>query len=66
MGNRQWLEITFDRTGQKELDQTFISSACLALKPVLARFNAFNLKLLAGLNAILLAEFGGQDDLPFT
>jgi len=61
----RWLEPAFDWTSQKEPDQSLISSLRLARKPVLAPLYALDLELLAGLDAVLLADFGGQNNLPF-
>jgi hypothetical protein len=45
------------------LYQALVALSSRSFEKILAAINALDVKLLASLNAVLLPEFGGQDDL---
>src|SRR5438105_3841237 len=63
LGSIHRLEPTFDGAGEEQFQQSVVSTARIPLQAVLTCIDSFNLELLSGLNGVLLAEFGGQNDL---
>jgi len=61
----EWYKKALDRTCEQPVNQTFVWSPRLPCQPILATLNSFDLELLPRLNAVLLADFGGQNDLAF-
>jgi hypothetical protein len=57
------LEPPLRRTVEQKLDETLISAFASASQKVFASIQAFNLKLFAGLDAVLVPNFGGNDNL---
>jgi hypothetical protein len=57
------LEPAFDRTSEQELNQALIAPPFRSFQKILALIQALDVKFLAWLNAILLPDFDGQDNL---
>jgi hypothetical protein len=58
-------EPAFNRTGEQQLHQTFVAPPLLSFQPVFAAVDAFDLELLARLDAIALPDFGRENNLAF-
>jgi hypothetical protein len=57
------LEPPFGWTGKEELHQALIPPPFDLFQKILASINALDLKFLARLDAVLLPDHGGQDNL---
>jgi len=57
------LKAAFDGTGKEKFNQALITPAFCSFQKVLAWIDALDLKLLACPDAVLAAQFGGQDNL---
>jgi hypothetical protein len=59
------LEPIFDRTREQELHQALIAPPFRSFQKILTVINALDFKFLAWLDAVLLPDCGGQDNLSF-
>jgi hypothetical protein len=57
------LEPSFDRKGKQQIDQTLVAPMLRPSEAIFSAFHAFDLKLLAWENAVLLAYRGRHNDL---
>jgi hypothetical protein len=58
-----WLEPAFNRTAEKQLHQALISARLDAPHQILAAVQALDIELIAGLDAVRVADFGRDYDL---
>jgi hypothetical protein len=60
-----WLGPAFDGASKQKFHKAFIWPARFALEQVFAAVDPLNLELLPCLNAVLLPDLRGENDLPF-